>query len=98
MGRALADRVPPVCVQVVSTTLGWCPLSSFIVLWYKSGGTRRPKVVFQAVDVLYPGPLRIISNDCCPLTHPHAGHSVLVCDVEHTSFHFGLFGRKFVLC
>ena len=26
------------------------------------------------------------------------GISIFVCDVEHTSFHFGLCGRKFVLC
>ena len=24
--------------------------------------------------------------------------SIFICDVEHTSFHFGLCGRKFVLC
>ena len=26
------------------------------------------------------------------------GLSIFVCDVEHTSFHFGMCGRKFVLC
>ena len=52
---------PPVFVQVVSPPLGWSPLSSFIVVWYPRCGTRRPNVVFQAVDVPYIGPLRIIS-------------------------------------
>ena len=36
--------------------------------------------------------------DFCPLPYPDVGLSVFVCDVEHTSFHFGLCGRKFVLC
>ena len=35
--------------------------------------------------------------DFCPLPDPDVGPSVLVCDVEHTSFHFGLCGRKFVV-
>ena len=34
----------------------------------------------------------------CPLPDPDVGLSILVFDVEHTSFHFGLCGRKFVLC
>ena len=29
---------------------------------------------------------------------PDVGISMFVCDVEYTSFHFGLCGRKFVLC
>ena len=36
--------------------------------------------------------------DFCLLLDPDVGLSILVCDVEHTSFHFGLCGRKFVLC
>ena len=35
--------------------------------------------------------------DLCLLPDPDVGLSILVCDVEHTSFHFGLRGRKFVL-
>ena len=35
--------------------------------------------------------------DCYPIPAPDAGTSVLVCDVEHTSFHLGMCGRKFVL-
>ena len=31
-----------------------------------------------------------------PLPNPDVGPSIFVCDVEHTSFHFGLCGRKFV--
>ena len=34
----------------------------------------------------------------CPLPDPDVGLSIFVCDVEHTSFQFGLCGRKFVLC
>ena len=36
--------------------------------------------------------------DFCPLPDPDVGPSIFVCDVEHTSLHFGLCGRKFVLC
>ena len=36
--------------------------------------------------------------DYCPLLDPDVGRPVLICNVEHTSFHFGLCGRKFVLC
>ena len=36
--------------------------------------------------------------DFCPLPDPDVGPSIFVCDVEHTSFHFGLCGRTFVLC
>ena len=36
--------------------------------------------------------------DFCPLPDPDVGLSILVCDVEHTSFHFRVCGRKFVLC
>ena len=36
--------------------------------------------------------------DFCPLPDPDVGLSIFVCDVEHTSLHVGLCGRKFVLC
>ena len=36
--------------------------------------------------------------DFCPLSDSDVGLSILVCDVKHTSFHFGLFSSKFVLC
>ena len=35
--------------------------------------------------------------DFCPLPDPDVG-PIFVCDVEHTSFHFGLCSHKFVLC
>ena len=38
-------------VQVVSTSLGWSPLSSLLVIWSPSGDTRGPSVVFEAVVV-----------------------------------------------
>ena len=37
-------------------------------------------------------------DDFCPLPGPDVGLSIFVCDVEHTSFYFGLCGRRFVLC
>ena len=43
----------------------------------------------HSVDYIY---------EFCPLPNPDVGPSIFVCDVEHTSFHFGLCGRKFVLC
>ena len=36
--------------------------------------------------------------DFCPLPDPDVGLSIFVCAVEHTSFHFGMCGRNFVLC
>ena len=36
--------------------------------------------------------------DFCPFPVPDVGLSIFVCDVEHTSLHFALCGRKFVLC
>ena len=32
--------------------------------------------------------------DFCPLPNTYVGLSIFVCDVEHTSFHFGLCDRK----
>ena len=50
-----------------------------------------------------PGPFHFAYSvdyiyDVCPLPDPDVGFSIFVCDVEHTSFHFGMCGRKFVLC
>ena len=36
----LPYRVAPVFVQVVSPSLGWSPLSSFLVIWSPTGDTR----------------------------------------------------------
>ena len=93
----------PVFVQVVSPPLGWSPLTSFLVIWSPSGDARGPSVVFEAVDIPCPGPFHFSHSvdyiyEFCPLPNPDVGPSIFVCDVEHTSFHFGLCGRKFILC
>ena len=72
-------------------------------IWSPSGDTRGPSVVFEAVDMPCPGPFHFSYSvdyiyDFCPLPDPDVGLSIFVCDVEHTSFHLGLRGRKFVLC
>ena len=86
-----------VLVQVVSRLLGWSPVSSFLVVWSPSGDTRGPSVVFEAVDMPCPESFHF-SYIADYIYAPDVGVSILVCDVEHTSFHFGLCGRKFVLC
>ena len=78
-------------------------LSYFLVIWPPSGDTRGPSDVFEAVDMPCPGPFHFSHSvdyiyEFCPLPDPDVGPSIFVCDVEHTSFHFGLCGRKFVLC
>ena len=50
-----------------------------------------------------PGPFHFAYSvdyiyDFCLLPDPDVGLSIFVCDVEHTYFHFGMCGRKFVLC
>ena len=92
-----------VFVQVVSPPLGWSPLSPFLVIWSPSGDARGPSVVFEAVDMPCPGPFHLSHSvdyisEFCPLPDPDVGPSIFVCYVEQTSFHFGLCGRKFVLC
>ena len=67
------------------------------------GDTRGPSVVFEGVDIPCPGPFHFshIADyiyDFCSLPDPDVGPSIFVCDVEHTSFHFGRCDRKFVLC
>ena len=99
----LPYRIAPVFVQVLSPPLGWSPLMSFLVIWSPSGDMRGPSVVFEAVDMPCPGPFHFSHSvhyiyDFCPFPDPDIGLSILLCDVEHTSFHFGLCGRKFVLC
>ena len=49
-----------------------------------------------------PGPFHFsysvdYTYDFCPLPDQDVGLSIFVWDVEHTSFHFGLCGCKFVL-
>ena len=41
--------------------------------------------------------IMMMSTCFCPLYDRDVGHRVLVCDVEHTFFHFGLCERNFVL-
>ena len=99
----LPDGVAPVFVQVVSPPLSWSPLSSFLVIWSPSGDTRGPAVAFEAVDMPCSGPLNFSHNadysyDFCPLLDPDVGPSIRVWDFHHTSFHFGLCRRTFVLC
>ena len=99
----LPYSVAPVFVQIVSPPLGWSPLSSFLVIWFPSGDTRCPSVVFEAVDMPCPGSFHSSYSvhyiyDFCPLSDPDVGISIFISDVEHISFHFGLCGRKFVLC
>ena len=67
------------------------------VSWSQSGDTQSPSVVFKAVDMPCPGTFHFshIADykyiyDFCLLTDPDVGLSIFVCDVEHTSFHFGL--------
>ena len=75
----------------------------FLSLWSPSGNSRGPSVVFEAVDMPCPGPFHFshIADyiyDFCLLPDPDVGLSIFVCDVEHTSFHFGMCAHKFVLC
>ena len=51
----------------------------------------------------YPGPFYFshipdFICELCPLPDPYVDRSVLGRDFEHTSLHFGLCGRKFVMC
>ena len=50
----------------------------------------------------YSGPIVFITlliiSAFCPLPDSDVGLSILVCDIGHTSAHFGLCGRKFVMC
>ena len=59
-------------------------------MWSPCGDTRGPSVVFEAVDAPCPGHFNF--------SDPDVGLSILVCDVENTSFHLSLCGRKCVLC
>ena len=52
----LPYRVAPVFVKVISPPLGLSPLTSFLVIWSRSGDAQGPSVVFEAVDMPCPGP------------------------------------------
>ena len=92
-----------VLCHICSGRLSTAWLVSLDVFWSPSGHARGPSVVFEAVDMPCPGPFHFSHSvdyiyEFCPLPNPDVGPSIFVCDVEHTSFHFGLCGRKFVLC
>ena len=99
----LPYRVAPVFVQGVSPPLGWSPLPSFLFIWSPSGDARGTSVFFETVDMPCPGPFHFSHSvdyiyEFCPIPGPDVGPSIFVCDFEHTSFHFGMCGRKFVMC
>ena len=77
----LPYRVAPVFVQVVSPLRVWPPLSYFLVMWSPSGDTRGTSVVFEAVDMPFPGPFHWSHSvnhiyDCCPIPDPNVGLSI----------------------
>ena len=74
----LPYRVAPVFVQVVSPPRGWSPLSSFLVIWSPSGGTRGPSVVFEAVDMPSPGPFHFSHSHIISMTFVHSLTHMLV--------------------
>ena len=65
----LPYRVAPVFVQVVSPSLGWSPLSSFLVIWSPTGDTRGPSVVTSLL-YKYCGAIRIICITVIPPSLP----------------------------
>ena len=80
--------------------LAGLPCRDFLSLWSPSGDTGGPSIVLETGGVPCPVPLHFphILYDLCPLPDPGVGPSVLVCDVEHTTFYFGRYGRQVVLC
>ena len=98
----LSDHVASVSVQIISPPLGWSPLSSFLVVWSPNGKVHQSslrRLICPTQDrFIFLTLYKYYIYDFCPVPDPDVGLSILVCDVEHTSFHFGLCGRKFVLC
>ena len=99
----LPYRVVPVFVQVKSHHSFTGLPCRLLFIWSPSGDSRRTLIVSEAVDMPCPGPFHFSHSvhfiyDFCPIPDRDVGPSIFVCDVEHTSFHFGLCGRKFVLC
>ena len=59
----LPGCVPPIFVQLqVTRNDGWSPLSSCLVVRIQVSDTLSPTVVFEAVDVPYPGPFHFFSH------------------------------------
>ena len=56
------------------------------------------RLIYPAQDHVIVSHIAEHEYDWCPLPDPDVGLSILACDVEYTSFDFGLCGRKFVLC
>ena len=58
--------------------------------------------LFEAFYVPCPGPFHCshiaVISVICPLPDQDVGLRILVCDVEHTSFHSGMCGSEFVRC
>ena len=105
-----ADRFPPVSVYRSSLhRLTELPCRIFLsyILWSPSGDTRGPSIVFEAVDVACSGPIGPLSflillimsmTFVISLTQMLIFLFLYLCDVQRPPFHFGLCGRKFVLC
>ena len=74
----MPDCVASVFGQVISTPLGWSPLSSVLVIRSPSSDMRGPSVIFEAVDVPFPGPLHFSHSVdyFCPLPDPDVGPCV----------------------
>ena len=56
-----------------------------------SGDTQGPSVVFETVDMTCARPFHLSHfadyiYDICPVLEANVGFSILVCDVEHTSY------------
>ena len=95
----MPDRVAPLVVQFVSPPIGWSPLLSFLVVWYPSGNTRDPSVIFEAGETPYTGPFHFshiadyIYYFVLSLTQMWDFLSLYVILSIHTSFHFCRCGR-----
>ena len=92
--RSCCSSICPSCLSMI----GWSPSSYFLLIWSPSGDTRGPLVVFEAVCIPCPRPFHFshIADyiyEFCPLPNPDVGLTIFVCDVEHTSFRFGMCGR-----
>ena len=73
-------KISACCLQVTLSCAVLCRIvslqyillsrSSFLVIWYPSGDTRGPSIVFEAVDMPCPGPFHFSHSVDCNL---HAG-------------------------
>ena len=90
-----------ICPGRLSTTwlvshVCWCDLPAATRLFLSYYGLQVvTREIFEVVDMPCPEPFHFSHivgyiYDFCPLPDPDVGLSIVVCDVEHTSFHFGL--------